>query len=106
MMSIWGKNERDGQKVLIETTAPNPVFMRNYVEKSVPVPPFAEGYGLTVNEFIDCIFKGREPSLTGHDARAVLEACLAAYKSIETRAPVELPLTSDVDVAQVLKSLR
>ena len=105
MVSIWGKKESDGQRVLVESAPPNLVFARNYAEKSVPSPPFAEGYRVTVNEFIDCIRNDKAPSATGHDARAVLEACLAAYKSAETGAPVKLPLTSKVDVAQISKSL-
>jgi predicted dehydrogenase len=81
------------------------VFTRNYVVKPIPTPPFAEGYRPTIDEFIDCVSKNRNPSLSGNDARAVLEACLAAYESIETGAPVKLPLKSDLDVPRILKSL-
>lgn len=106
MISIWSTKEKEGQRILIETMPPNLVFARNYVEKSIPTPPFAEGYRPTVDEFIDCIHTNRNPSLTGYDARAVLEACLAAYESIETGTPVKLPLSSEVDVPHILKSLR
>lgn len=105
-VSIWSTRESGGQRVTIETMPSNAVFARNYVEKPIPSPPFAEGYRPTVDEFIDCISKNRNPSLTGYDARAVLEACLAAYKSTETGAPVKLPLKSDVDVPHIVKSLR
>ena len=105
MISIWGTKQPDGQRVLIETQPPEPVFMKNYVEKSIPMPPFAMNYRPTVLEFINCILEDRQPSLTGEDAYKVLEACLAAYKSHDIGEPVTLPLTTDVDVVRILSKL-
>jgi predicted dehydrogenase len=103
MISIWGKRERDGQRVLIENMPPEPVFTRNYVEKAVPMPPFAIAYRPTLDEFVNCIIEDRAPCSTGKDARMVLEICLAAYKSVETNRPVRIPLDDDVDVRLALQ---
>lgn len=46
---------------------------------------------LLVDEFIAAIEEGREPAITGRDARAALEITLAAYRSAETGQPVSLP---------------
>lgn len=44
-----------------------------------------------VDEFIAAVEAGREPAITGHDARAALGITLAA-NSGETGRPVSLPL--------------
>ncbi|WP_026907221.1 Gfo/Idh/MocA family protein [Paucisalibacillus globulus] len=36
-----------------------------------------------INDFVDCIEKGREPSITGHDGLKALEVALAAYEAGE-----------------------
>ena len=105
MISIWGKQERDGQKVVIENYPPEPVFTRNYVEKAIPLPPYAIAYRPTLDEFVNCILENRNPCSTGIDARNVLEICLAAYESVKLNAPVRLPLQGDVDVRSSLKNL-
>jgi len=71
----------------------------------VPVPPFAEGHKPTVNEFIQCIVENREPLLTGKDARALLEICLAAYESVRIRKPVALPLKTKINVPDIVANL-
>ena len=43
-------------------------------------------------EFLSSIREGRQPSVTGHDGRASIEAALAVRRSHETGAPVRLPL--------------
>ena len=43
-------------------------------------------------EFLSSILDGRQPSVTGHDGRASIEAALAVRKSHETGEPVRLPL--------------
>jgi len=45
-----------------------------------------------VEGFARAVLEGAEPPCTGQDGRAALEIVLAAYKSAETHAPVELPL--------------
>lgn len=47
---------------------------------------------MLVNEFISAIEEGREPAITGADARAALEITLALYRSAQTKQPVPLPL--------------
>ena len=104
-ISIWGRKEPYRQKTSIEAAQPQPVFARNYVEKPVPTPPFASGFKPTIDEFVACIREDREPPVTGKDARAVLEICLAAYESTREGRPVKLPLKTQVDVPAILKSL-
>lgn len=45
-----------------------------------------------LREFIDCIHERRAPAVTGEDGLRALEVALAAYRSVETGAPVRLPL--------------
>ena len=104
-MYIWSKREPYRQRTFIENLAPNPVFSRTYVEKAVPVPPFAMGYKPTIDEFINCIKEDREPAITGHDARAVLEIGLACYQSVKEGKAVKLPLKTEVDIPDILKNL-
>jgi len=104
-ISIWGKKEPYRQKVIIKTTSPPPVFSRTYAEIPVPTPPFALVYKPMVDEFIACIKENRKPILTGEDARAVLEICLAAYESVRKGKSVNLPLEAEVDVPAILKNL-
>ncbi|MFQ5829523.1 MAG: Gfo/Idh/MocA family protein [Candidatus Methylomirabilia bacterium] len=47
---------------------------------------------LLVDDFITAVGQGREPAITGGDARAALEITIAAYRSAETGQPVSLPL--------------
>lgn len=51
---------------------------------------------LLVDEFISAVEEGRQPAITGADARAALEVTLALYHSAQTRQPVTLPLTEPV----------
>ena len=39
-------------------------------------------------EFVDAIREGRQPSVTGHDARRAFRLALASLESVETGAPV------------------
>lgn len=45
-----------------------------------------------VEGFADAVLRGVDPPCNGQDGRAALEIVLAAYKSAETHAPVELPM--------------
>jgi myo-inositol 2-dehydrogenase/D-chiro-inositol 1-dehydrogenase len=51
---------------------------------------FADAYVAQFAHFADCIRAGREPSVTGIDARLALEIALAARESVETGAAVSL----------------
>ena len=51
---------------------------------------FADAYVGQFAHFADCIRAGREPSVTGSDARAALEIALAARESVETGTAVSL----------------
>lgn len=62
----------------------------------------AEMAAAILQELIDVIDNGLESLNTIESARDGLEICLAAYKSVETGAPVELPLKEDVDVKSIL----
>lgn len=60
--------------------------------KSERVPWWRADIAWLVNEFISAVEEDREPAITGSDARAALEIMIAAYRSAENGAPVELPL--------------
>ncbi len=45
-----------------------------------------------LRDFIDCVLTDTEPPVPGDEGRAAVEIGLAAYRSIETGAPVDLPL--------------
>jgi predicted dehydrogenase len=45
-----------------------------------------------IDEFIMSIIEGREPAITGRDARAALEIIVAAYKSSEAGKEINLPI--------------
>jgi predicted dehydrogenase len=45
-----------------------------------------------IRAFVDAILAEHQPPITGKDGRAAVEIALAAYQSIETGKPVELPL--------------
>jgi len=57
-------------------------------------PHRLEAYALMVQEFIDAIHEGRQPSVGPKDGRAAVELCLAARRSSQTGQAVELPLDS------------
>lgn len=43
-----------------------------------------------INDFVDCVREGREPSITGYDGLKVMEIALAAYDSFEKKSVVEI----------------
>jgi myo-inositol 2-dehydrogenase/D-chiro-inositol 1-dehydrogenase len=51
---------------------------------------FADAYVAQFAHFVDCVYAGTEPSVTGGEARVALEIALAARESVETSAPVAL----------------
>ena len=51
---------------------------------------FADAYVAQFAHFVDCVYAGTDPSVTGRDARVALEIALAARESVETGAPVVL----------------
>lgn len=104
-ISIWSKKEPYKNRMSLELLPPSPVYAKTYVEISAPAPPFAGGYKSTLDEFIQCMLEDREPLLTGKDARAVLEICLAAYESVRIGKPVALPLKTKVNVPDIVANL-
>ena len=51
---------------------------------------FKEAYLEEMKHFISCIIEGKEPTVTGKDGLAAVEAVIAANKSIKTGMPVNL----------------
>ena len=51
---------------------------------------FAHAYTAQFAHFASSVRSGRQPAVTGHDARIALEIALAAAESVRTGAPVEL----------------
>lgn len=61
----------------------------------VPIPesPTAQSpYYLELEHFIECIEKGKPPSITPEDGLRVVEIGLAAIESMRTGLPIELPM--------------
>jgi predicted dehydrogenase len=67
-------------------------------------PPPSQGAGYMdpawphtpqIADVLDAIRTGRQPEISGREARATLEVVLGAYKSALTGPPVELPLSPD-----------
>ena len=54
---------------------------------------FEAGYRAEVEHFVNCIRTGQPLQVTGEDGKRALEGVLAATRSIQTGAPVSLPLT-------------
>lgn len=52
----------------------------------------AEGHRRNIAEFLDALDGGREPAVTGREARKSVEIILAIYQSARTRKAVDLPL--------------
>jgi predicted dehydrogenase len=53
---------------------------------------FREGFASQVREFLASVTEGREPSVSGSDARSAIEMVQAAEQSAATGASVALPL--------------
>jgi inositol 2-dehydrogenase len=49
---------------------------------------FADAYAAEIREFVACIAQDREPSVTGHDARAATAIGVAATRSLDEGRPV------------------
>ena len=60
-------------------------------ETTVDLDDYGNGLAPMVREFVDSIREKRLPAMTGADGLADLEMALAAYKSMETGLPVNLP---------------
>lgn len=58
---------------------------------------FNQGYPQELSHFIDCVRNDKEPLVTGHDGRAVLEIIYAAYESARSGQKVSLPFSAKVD---------
>ena len=48
--------------------------------------------GLQINDFIETLIEGREPSVTGEEGRKTVELFTAIYRSDRDNAPVKFPL--------------
>jgi len=103
-LSVLGKNPPYQIPHIVQFLPQNKVY-KTFEELSVPEPPYAAGYRPVIEDFIERVTTGQEFVNTGEDARAGLEACLAAYQSVATGAPVYLPLQGEVDVPVILAQL-
>jgi predicted dehydrogenase len=53
------------------------------VDADVVAQEWGEGHAVVVQDFVDAIHEGREPMVTGREARAAVDVILAAYESAE-----------------------
>ncbi|MDY6914321.1 MAG: Gfo/Idh/MocA family oxidoreductase [Planctomycetota bacterium] len=59
-----------------------------------------------VEHFCNCILKGEEPLVTGHDGRKAIEVINAGYLSSWKGLKVQLPLSRAVDLASAMEDLK
>lgn len=100
-ITITTQDEPYNNPHTIQLLQPNPVY-KEITDHKLPMIGNAPGGVGIVNEFVECIRTGRSSLNSPEAAREGLEICLAAYKSVETGAPIRLPLSEDVDVASIL----
>jgi predicted dehydrogenase len=62
-------------------------------------PGFPAFHHLQIADFVHAILAGREPAVTGAEARKALEIILAIYESSRTGRPVTLPLDRSKELA-------
>jgi predicted dehydrogenase len=86
VIDIW---TIDGAEEYLDVMAPG----------RVTNPGFPEFHRLQIQEFLQAILAGREPAVTGAEARKALEIILAIYESSRTGRPVALPLDRTVPLA-------
>lgn len=68
----------------------------NVPKRWVPIyPKRGWAYKSMLEHFLDCIEKDVPPSLTPEDSAIVTDVLVGAYKSMETNAWVDLPLTEE-----------
>ncbi len=91
--SVWEQPE--GREGLIDLwTVPGEEEYRNIWEEARTVRPgFPQFHVLQIQDFLQAILDGREPAVTGEEARKALEIILAIYHSSRTGRPVRLPLS-------------
>jgi predicted dehydrogenase len=53
------------------------------------------GFPQEIAHFVECVKDDKQPSVTGEDGRAVLEAIFAAYESAGTGKKITLPFASN-----------
>jgi predicted dehydrogenase len=86
VFDIWGV---DGQAEHIDMLVPD----------RPTTPGFPDFHWLQIQEFLQAILAGREPAVTGAEARKALEIILAIYESSRTGRPVTLPLDRSLELA-------
>jgi len=55
------------------------------------------GFPQEFEHFVDCVKNDKEPLVTGHDGKAVLEVIMAAYESAGTGKKILLPFKTEID---------
>ena len=49
-----------------------------------------------MTHFIECLWTGKKPNVSGKEAAKAIEILMAMFKSMETKGWVELPLEEEV----------
>lgn len=91
--SVWEQPEgREGINDL--WTVPGEEEYRSvWTDPEATRPGFPDFHRLQIQDFLRAILEGREPAVTGAEARKSLEIILAVYHSSRTGQPVRFPLT-------------
>lgn len=93
-VSVW--EQREGQQGINDVwTFPDEDDHRlDWEREERGKPGFPSFHHLQLQDFLQAIATGREPMVTGTEARKSLEIILALYRSSQTGAPVRLPMQS------------
>ena len=97
--SIWERPEGTEGVVDIWTVPGEEEHVDMLDPGRATTPGFPGFHHIQIQEFLQAILAGREPAVTGEEARKALEIILAIYESSRTDRPVTLPLDRNLALA-------
>ncbi|MDQ3695507.1 MAG: Gfo/Idh/MocA family oxidoreductase, partial [Chloroflexota bacterium] len=97
--SVWERPEGVEGVIDIWTVDGTEEYLDVFAPGRATNPGFPEFHRLQIQEFLQAIIAGRQPAVTGAEARKALEIILAIYESSRTGRPVSLPLDRVVTLA-------
>lgn len=91
-VSVWERREGELGINDVWTITGEETLREEWLAEDDGKSGFPEYHRLQIQEFLQAISAGREPAVTGVDARNSLEIILAIYESSRTGLPVALPM--------------
>lgn len=90
--SLWEQPEGTEGVVDIWAVEGETEYPHLFAADRVTSPAFPGFHFAQIQEFVQAVLAGRDPAVTGAEARKALEIILAIYESSRTGQPVRLPL--------------